>query len=71
MDNIMVKAFVLRLGILLAPLLITGCVQMTLAWADLSPDGPSAAPAILVPSSADTALSSVAAWESTRAPMVR
>ena len=42
---------------------LSGCVQATIAWADLSPRGPAAAPPL--------AFDSVEAWEATGAPAAR
>jgi hypothetical protein len=42
---------------------LSGCVEATMAWADLSPRGPAAAPALVYPSAA--------AWEAEGAPAAR
>lgn len=52
-----------RLSLMFAALALSGCVEATLAWTDLKPDGPAAAPAL--------DFKSVAAWEATGAPAVR
>lgn len=52
-----------RLSLLAATLALSGCVQATLAWTDMKPDGPEAAPAL--------DYQSVAEWEAKGAPEAR
>jgi len=52
-----------RLSLLAAALALSGCVEATIAWTNLSPDGPEAAPAL------DYA--SVEDWEKRGAPIAR
>ncbi|MEM8772190.1 MAG: alpha/beta hydrolase [Pseudomonadota bacterium] len=59
--------FVLVLGGLLA----SSCVRLTLAWADLKPDGAPAAPSVLAASENGDAIDTVEAWETRRAPALR
>lgn len=49
----------------------TGCVQLTLAWADLDSDGPRATPPVLGAFEGDGPVTSVAVWETRRAPALR
>lgn len=52
-----------RLSIFAAALALSGCVEATLAWTDMKPDGPAARPAL--------SYSSVADWETNGAPAAR
>ena len=52
-----------RLSLLAAALALTGCVEATIAWTNMSPDGPAAAPPLVYASAAD--------WEATGAPDAR
>ncbi|MEO1136993.1 MAG: hypothetical protein AAFW68_10375, partial [Pseudomonadota bacterium] len=56
----------LRLLALVSPVLLAGCVQMTLAWTDLEPDGPTAQPPLLADVSIDAER-----WRAERAPELR
>lgn len=63
---------VLRLMFISACLLATsGCVKLTLAWADLKPNGVTAAPTILGNFGDGGAITSVEEWETVRAPALR
>lgn len=52
-----------RLSFLLAALAVSGCVEATIAWTNLKPDGPAAAPPL--------GYESAAAWETSGAPAAR
>lgn len=52
-----------RLPLALLALALSGCVEATIAWTNLAPDGPEAAPAL--------AYSGLAEWEATGAPAAR
>ena len=49
---------------------LAGCVQLSLAWADLKPNGPAAQPGILAPFQGQPQVQSVADWER-RKPLVK
>ncbi len=55
----------------LMSLLTTGCVQLTLAWTDLKPRGVTASPPVLGEFNGDAPITSVAEWETSRAPAYR
>jgi len=57
--------------LLLAFSFLSGCVKLTLAWADLSPDGVSAEPAALSAFQGGSPVSSIEAWKNSRAPALR
>ena len=57
--------------ILAAVALLPGCVQLTLAWADLKPNGDQAAPAVLSAFNGEGPVSTLAEWEGARAPALR
>ncbi len=57
--------------ILIAALALSACAKLTLAWADLTPDGPAAAPNALGPFEGAGLVASVADWENVRAPALR
>ena len=62
----------IRILILASVLLaLPGCVKLTLAWADLSPDGVSAAPGVLDSGEGEAAITTVESWEQERAPKLR
>lgn len=48
-----------------------GCAKLTLAWADLSPDGPTARPPVLAAFDGDPAVSSAQEWSERRTPLLR
>ncbi len=52
----------------LVALCLGGCVQMTVAWTDLDPRGPEAAPALLGEFEGDAPVTDAAEWESRRRP---
>ena len=56
---------------LLCGLCLNSCAKLTLAWADLEPDGITASPAALGPLSGQAPVASVEDWENTRAPLLR
>ena len=66
MKNRLAQFFIIA-GLLAAP----GCVQLTLAWADLSPDGVVATPAALGPFDSQPAVTDIASWEEMRVPRLR
>jgi len=49
----------------------TGCVKLTIAWADLKPKGDAAAPTILGKFGNAGSVTSIAAWQTDRAPILR
>ncbi|MFQ5563575.1 MAG: alpha/beta hydrolase [Parvularculaceae bacterium] len=49
----------------------TGCVQLTLAWADLNPAGPKAEPDVLGTFEGDGPVTTIEDWERSRAPALR
>ncbi len=55
----------------MAAMAMTGCVQLTLAWADLRPNGPEARPAVLGELEGDAPVSGLADWRERRAPQIR
>lgn len=59
--------------LILSPLILTGCVQLTLAWADLKPAGKPATPSVFVTSNTDSALStpSIQVWEREHKPALQ
>ena len=65
----------MRLGrvftVVMIALALPGCVKLTLAWADLQPDGPPAAPAALQGLNGQGAVKSVDEWENEHAPALR
>lgn len=52
-------------------LALSGCVKLTLAWTDLSPEGPTATPRVLDEFEGQGAVASVEDWEKIRAPALR
>ncbi|GJL94705.1 MAG: acetylxylan esterase [Hyphococcus sp.] len=54
-----------------AALAVSSCAKLTLAWADLKPDGVKATPEVLAEFQGQPAVQSVEAWESLRAPKLR
>jgi len=50
---------------------LSSCAKLTLAWADLKPDGVEAAPEVLGEFEGAPAVTSVETWENDRAPMLR
>lgn len=54
-----------------AALGLSACAKLTLAWADLKPSGPEAAPAVLGAFGEDGPVAGVKAWETRRAPLLR
>ena len=62
----------IRLFVLASVLLaLPGCVKLTLAWADLSPDGQLAAPVVLDDAAGGAPITTVERWENERAPALR
>ena len=59
------------IGSLGLALMLTGCVQLTLAWADLNANGPEAKPPALGTFDGAGPVASLAEWEETRAPALR
>lgn len=57
--------------LLITAFLMSGCVQLTIAWADLSANGPDATPLVLVDGQSGAAISSIAAWEEDQKPNVK
>ena len=57
--------------LLLALSFLSGCVKLTLAWADLAPDGVTAEPAALGVFQGNGPVTSAAMWESDRVPALR
>ncbi|MHA7870949.1 MAG: hypothetical protein ACX939_01225, partial [Hyphococcus sp.] len=55
----------------LSTALLSGCARLTLAWADLEPDGPPATPEALEGFGGQGPVASAAAWRSERAPVLR
>ena len=55
----------------LVALLLSGCAKITLAWADIYPDGPAAAPEILGAFKAGGPVLSLDEWRQARAPALR
>lgn len=51
-------------------LLASSCAPITLAWADLTPDGPPASPPVLGEFNGDGGVATLEAWRETRAPML-
>lgn len=56
---------------MLVALLLPGCVPLTIAWADLNPDGAPATPAALGSFDGAGEVASLAAWERERAPALK
>ncbi len=54
-----------------ALLLLSGCVRLTMAWADLSPRGPIASPAVLDAMGGIDAVTTAQQWTTKRAPALR
>jgi len=50
---------------------VAGCAKLTLAWADLSPDGPAASPLVLGALEGQPEITTKESWERTRAPLLR
>ncbi len=59
------------LAVVGAALLVSSCAKLTLAWADLKPDGVEATPQVLGKFQAQSDIGSVEAWEELRAPALR
>ncbi len=57
--------------LLVAALGLTSCAKITLAWADLKPDGPQAAPPVLGDFQGQGSIETLEAWKSERAPIVK
>ncbi len=49
----------------------SSCARVTLAWADLKPDGDTAAPPVLESFSGDSAVNEAAVWRDSRTPLLR
>ncbi len=62
-----VRVFLILVAALAAP----GCVQLTLAWADLRAAGPEASPPVLGALEDDAPVASLADWRARRAPKLR
>ncbi len=52
-------------------LLVTGCIQLTLAWTDLTPDRPVATPAVLGSFEGAGEVTSITSWREERVPQLR
>ena len=64
-------AYLRLICLLLAFSFLSGCVKLTLAWADLAPDGVTAEPAALDAFQGNEPVTSTAMWEGDRAPALR